>query len=83
MIVIAGDEEEESSMGETAQPKTPAGTDENAGNVPESPKTGQEKKNVQWPIVAGIIVLAGIVFAGVLVWKKKGENDSVKEDKQE
>lgn len=79
VIVIDGDEEE-SGMGETVQ-QTSAGTDENTGNVPESPKTGQKKKNVLWPIVAGIVALAGIAFAGVLAWKKKEENSSVKEDK--
>ncbi len=40
----------------------------------EGPEAGQEKKTV-WPVAAGVIVLAGIVFAGVFVWKKKEEKD--------
>lgn len=81
MIAIDGDGEEENSTEETAQPQTPDGTDESTGDVSECPKAGQEKKNVLWPIAAGIIVLAGIAFAGAFAWKKKEGNGSVKEDK--
>ena len=81
VIAINGGGEEENSMEEMAQPQAPAGTEESAGDIPKSPQTGQEKKNVLWPIVAGIIALAGVVFAGVFVWKKKEGNGSVKEGK--
>ncbi len=81
VIAIDGGGEEENRMKEMAQPQAPAGTEESAGDIPKSPQTGQEEKNVLWPIVAGIIAFAGVAFAGVFVWKKKEGNGAVKEGK--
>lgn len=41
----------------------------------ESLKAVQGKKSAVWPVVVGIMVLAGIVFAEVFVWKRKGKNE--------
>ena len=76
VIVVDRKVEESDGAAEEAQPEE---ADENGTVVPESPKTIQEKKNVIWPIVAGIIALAGIVVAGVVVWRKKEGNKSFKE----
>lgn len=82
VIAIDGDKEEENgNVTDPGWPESPqplAGMDESARDVPESPKTGQEKKNVLWLIMADIVVLAGIAFAGVPVWKKKKKSKSVK-----
>ncbi len=58
------------------EPVGPEGSGEATGSsaAGKGPEAGQEKKTV-WPVAAGIIVLAGIVFAGVFVWKKKEEKD--------
>ncbi|MBD5455192.1 MAG: leucine-rich repeat protein [Lachnospiraceae bacterium] len=76
VIVVDRKVEESDGAAEDAQPEE---ADENGTAVPVSPKTIQEKRNVIWPIVAGIIAFAGIVFAGVVVWRKKEENKSFKE----
>ncbi len=77
VIAIDGDEEESGGITETAEPEGDDGTEENV--PPESPRTMQGRKSALWPVMAGILALAGIIFAGMFAWKKKKEKDSGKE----
>ena len=77
MIALEGDGEAESGAAKSEQPEETGGAAGNGmadSDGAPGTETGQERKRVLWPAAAGIIVFAGIVFAGVMVKKRKKED---------
>lgn len=74
VIAIDGNEEEESGIGETAQPQAPAGAGEGAVDVPEGAETGRTGR--MWWFIA-VILLAAVIGTGtVLKGRKSGKDET-------
>lgn len=74
VIAIDGNEEEESGIGETAQPQAPAGAGEGAVEVPESAENGWTGR--MWWFIAAILLAAVIGTGTVLKGRKNGKDET-------